>query len=71
MQVASRFPVSGSVCNLRSGAVEIDVEGEDGVVMAFIDEILRNPPRHARIDSVNRRAGEPRAVRGFSVRNDR
>ena len=71
MQIASRFPVNGTVCNLRSGAVEIDVEGEDDVVGAFVDAVLDNLPRHALVDSVKRAAAEPRAIRGFTVRSDR
>lgn len=68
--IAGRHPVSGTVRNLRSGAVEIDVEGDDDIVEAFIDDVLAHPPRMARVDAVARRSAEPRGIRGFDVGSD-
>lgn len=67
LQIASRFSVNGSVRNLRSGAVEIDVEGDDAEVERFVDAVLQNPPRSARVEAVSRREPEPRYISGFGV----
>jgi acylphosphatase len=67
LQIAARFPVSGTVRNLRSGALEIDAEGEEEALEGFLDAVLANPPRSARIDETLRRDAEPRYVTGFGV----
>src|ERR1700694_5247311 len=67
LQLARRRAVAGTVRNLRAGErVEIDVEGEADQVEAFLDDVLTNPPPHARIEHVDRRTAEPRGLRGFS-----
>jgi len=70
-RIARRYPVSGTVCNRRTGAVEIDVEGDDDAVAAFIADVIAHPPLGARVDDVTRTNAEPRAVRGFNVAPDR
>lgn len=70
LQTAARFAVSGTVRNLRSGAVEIDAEGEEKEVAAFHEAVLANPPRSARIDETQRRTAEPRHISGFGVGGD-
>lgn len=66
MRVAARHPVAGTVRNLRDGEqLEIDVEGDDVAVDAFLDDVLAHPPRYARIDSVMRRAAEPEGAARF------
>ncbi len=70
MQIAARFDVAGSVRNLRSGAVEVDAEGDDPEVVSFIDAVLQNPPAGARVDSVTQRDATPRGARGFGVGRD-
>jgi acylphosphatase len=67
VQIAARFDVAGSVRNLRSGAVEIDVEGDDAEVARFITAVLENPPRSAHVENVTEREAEPRYVSGFEV----
>jgi acylphosphatase len=67
MQLAARFPVAGTVRNLKSGAVEIDVEGDDEAVDDFVDAVLRNPPRFAHVERVDRREEESRGISGFTV----
>lgn len=67
LQIATRFDVSGTVRNLVGGAVEVDVEGDDAEVNRFIDAVLKNPPRFARVESTTQRAAEPRYVTGFGV----
>ena len=66
-QIASRFDVHGTVRNTNEGAVEIDVEGADDEVARFIDTVLRNPPRSARVENVSEREAEPRYLSGFGV----
>jgi acylphosphatase len=66
-RIARRHAVAGTVRNLRAGArVEIDAEGEDGAVEAFLADVLANPPRGARVDAVERRTDEPRGLRTFT-----
>jgi len=66
-RLAARFPVAGTVRNLRSDAVEIDVEGDDDAVNDFIDAVLGNPPSGASVDRVKRREEQARGISGFSV----
>jgi acylphosphatase len=67
-RIATRYAVAGTVRNLRDGErLEIDVEGEDGVVRAFLDDVLEHPPQHAQVDHVDRRDAEPLGRHGFSV----
>jgi len=66
-RLAARFPVAGTVRNLQSGAVEIDVEGDDRIVGDFIDAVLHNPPGGAHVERVERREEQARGISGFSV----
>jgi acylphosphatase len=67
MRISKRYDVAGTVRNVRAGErVEIDVEGPADVVDAFVQNILDQPPRGARIDSVERRSAEPRLLDTFS-----
>lgn len=74
-RVASRYDVCGFVRNVGDDVVEVDAEGEADVVNAFIEDILQNPPPHARIDDVTRATLLPQGARGFEVapssRNER
>ena len=65
-EIASRYAVAGAVRNLRSGALEIDVEGEAGAVNAFVAALLAERPPLAQIDNVGRRRAGPLGVSGFS-----
>ena len=67
MTIAQRHPVNGTVRNLRNGAVEVDAEGEDADVDAFIDAVIKNPPFSARVDRVEKREAPPRGLNGFGV----
>lgn len=63
---ARRYPVSGTVCNrLDRKLLEIDVEGPDDAVDAFIDEVLGDPPSLARVEGVARVPAPPRGAAGF------
>jgi acylphosphatase len=63
--VARRFPVAGTVRNLADGRLEIDVEGDDGEVDAFVQSVIGERPRLARVDGVERTSEAPRGMRGF------
>jgi acylphosphatase len=67
-RIASRHAVAGTVRNVRDGErLEIDAEGEDEAVGAFIDDVLAHPPRYARVEQVERRDAEPLGRSGFSI----
>jgi acylphosphatase len=66
-QAAARHSVDGFVRNVGYDTLEIDAEGEPGVVKAFIDEVLRNPPPRARVDNVHCANVPPGNARGFVV----
>jgi len=66
-RLAARFPVAGTVRNLASGSLEIDVEGDDDAVSDFIEAVLRNPPSGAHVERVERREEQARGISGFSV----
>jgi acylphosphatase len=66
-RTASRYDVHGFVRNVGHDAVEIEVEGEPKTVKAFVDEILANPPRHARVDDVRSTTLPARGIEGFDV----
>jgi acylphosphatase len=65
LEIAPRYAVAGTVRNLRGGGLEIDAEGDDAAVRAFLDDVLARPPHFARIDGVERSAAEPRGAAGF------
>ncbi len=67
-RIASGYDVAGTVRNVRDGErVEIDVEGVDDDVRAFLDDVLAHPPRYAHVERVERRDAEPLGRHGFSV----
>lgn len=66
-RIAQRYDVHGFVRNVGSDAVEIEAEGDPAIVSAFLDDVLRNPPRDARIDDVQSAAVPPSGAQGFEV----
>jgi acylphosphatase len=63
---ARRYPVSGTVRNrLDRRRLEIDVEGPDEDVDAFIDDVLADPPAMACVERVERLPAKPRGTSGF------
>ncbi|HEV3088882.1 MAG TPA: acylphosphatase [Candidatus Elarobacter sp.] len=67
-RIASRHSVAGTVRNLRDGErLEIDAQGDDEAVGAFVEDVLAHPPRYARVEHVERRDAEPLERSGFSV----
>jgi acylphosphatase len=67
-RIAARYPVAGTVRNVRDGErLEIDVEGDDEVVRAFLDDVLAHPPRYARVEHIERSDAKPLGRQGFTV----
>jgi acylphosphatase len=65
-EIARRFAVAGTVRNVVAGSrLEIDVEGADEEVKAFLAAVLAGPPRAADVQHVERRSAVPRGVRSF------
>ncbi len=64
--LASRFDLQGWVRN-TSGAVVIEVEGEPSSLARFLHSLQADPPRLARIDSVESEDVEPTGERGFRI----
>ncbi len=67
LQIAGRYRVAGTVRNCADETVEIDVEGENADVDAFLADVLAHPPRSARVDGATRETHTPRGARGFTA----
>ena len=68
--VAKGFEVTGWVRNLRDGRVEMQVDGEDAEVRAFIDAIMQSELRgHIKKHEVTPLTNAP-PTRGFEIRYD-
>jgi hydrogenase maturation protein HypF len=66
-RVAARHPVAGTVRNLSDGErLEIDAEGEQDALEAFIADVLAHPPRYARVQRVDRANAPPRGLTTFT-----
>ncbi len=67
MQVAKEFEVAGHVRNLADGRVQIEAEGVEREVGAFIDAVLER--MHGHIRKVERTAQKRAAeFRGFTIK---
>jgi acylphosphatase len=68
--VAKGFDVTGWVRNLPDGRVELQVNGEDSEVGAFLDAIMQSE-LHGLIHKHTEAAlAEPVTARGFEIRHD-
>lgn len=66
LQVARGYDVAGTVRNVRAGdAVEIDVEGEQSGIDAFVADLTANLPSFAVLEAVRREPAAPRGATGF------
>jgi len=69
-QIAKGFEVTGSVRNLRDGRVEVEVNGADDEVRAFLEAIAKSELRaHIRNQSETPLSVPP-ITRGFEIRHD-
>ncbi|RKZ36128.1 MAG: acylphosphatase [Gammaproteobacteria bacterium] len=66
-QEAVRLGLTGKVCNLPDGRVEVQAQGDDEAVRALCDW-LRRGPRLARVDDVSCEEMPPQEFAGFSIR---
>ena len=64
--LASRHALGGFVRN-RSGQVQIEVEGDEGAVRSFLEELPKNPPPLAVIRAVSTGLLAPRGERAFEI----
>jgi hydrogenase maturation protein HypF len=65
-RTAVRLGLSGCVRNTFGGA-EVEIEGSDEQLQAFLDSLHREPPPIARIDRVETIDMEPNGSTGFSI----
>ena len=68
--LARRMGLSGWVLN-HSGGVDIEVEGQEGTVAAFVDALEAEAPPLARIESLEARSIELPGYEGFEIRKSR
>ena len=64
---AVRLGLTGSVCNLPDGRVEVRAQGNEGAVGALCDW-LRRGPRLARVDDVSCEEMPTQDFAGFAIR---
>ena len=68
--VAKGFDCTGWVRNLADGRVELQINGEEGEVRAFLDAIAQSE-LHALIrKQIENKLEKPIAARGFEIRHD-
>jgi acylphosphatase len=67
LQVAKEFDVTGFVSNLPDGRVHLEVEGEQGVVDAYIAAVEER--MHGHVRKIDRKSAvRPPQFSGFSIR---
>jgi len=67
--IANGFNITGWVRNLSNGRVELQVNGEDNEVRAFLDAVAQSELRaHIRKQTENR-LEKPVTARGFEIRH--
>jgi acylphosphatase len=68
--VAKGFDVTGWVCNLPDGRVELQVNGEESEVRAFLDRVAEGELHSLIHRQTENKLGNPVAARGFEIRYD-
>lgn len=67
-RIAERHGVDGFVRNVGTNILEIEGEGEREAVDAFIEDVRKHPPPHARVDDMQVKSVAVTAEgRGFYV----
>jgi acylphosphatase len=68
--VAKGFDVTGWVRNLPDGRVELQVNGEESEVSAFLEAIMQSELRGLIHKQTESALPEPVSARGFEIRHD-
>ena len=68
--IAKGFDVTGSVRNLADGRVELQINGEEGEVRAFLEAIAQSELRALIRKQVENKLEKPVTTRGFKIRYD-
>jgi acylphosphatase len=68
--VAKGFDVTGWVRNLADGRVELQINGEEGEVRAFLDAIAQSELRALIRKQIENKLEKPVTARGFEIRYD-
>lgn len=68
--IAKGFDVTGWVSNLPDGRVELQINGEENEVRAFLDAIAQSELRALIRKHVENKLEKPVAARGFEIRYD-
>jgi acylphosphatase len=67
LQIAKGFEVSGYVRNLPDGRVQLEAEGADGEVSAFVAAVIEQLDGYIR-ETARTRERRARVFRGFEIR---
>ncbi len=68
--IAKGFDVTGWVTNLPDGCVELQINGEENEVRAFLDAIAQSELRALIRKQVENKLEKPVTARGFKIRYD-
>jgi acylphosphatase len=68
--VAKGFDVTGWVCNLPHGRVELQVMGEEDEVRAFLDQVAQSELHSLIHKQTENKLDKPVTARGFEIRYD-
>ena len=69
-RMAKGFDVTGWVSNLPDGRVELQINGEENEVRAFLDAIAQSELRALIRKQVENKLEKPVTARGFKIRYD-
>ena len=68
--IAKGFDVTGWVRNLLDGRVELQVNGEENEVRAFLDAVAQSELRAHIREQIEKKLEKPATARGFEIRHD-
>jgi len=68
--IAKGFDLTGWVRNLTDGRVELQVNGEENEIRAFLDAIMQSELRAHIHKQTETKLGKPVAGHGFEIRHD-